>query len=316
VLAPTIFHEPWWLDIASGGKYCEAVVKQDGRLVGTLPYVTQRDRFGQLIVGMPPHVHLLGPVLDPRLGTDTLAQTLKQLPVLGQLIEQLPSASRTSFRLHDGITNTLAFKIAGFESTTDYTIEIAPAPVDVLWRQLRDKTRNVIRRAQEQLTISATVSPASFVEFYTENLHLRGERDDYARLSTLKLMKTAKLNGAGNALAATDTTGRMQAAIFTVWDKRREYYFMSTRTPDSMNGAVSMLIWSAIQQASAAMRTFDMDVLHVDENKTPNLLLLTGFGGKLVPRHRVYKLSRAWQSAKLLRSVLNRNRATGRGNGN
>jgi hypothetical protein len=48
-LTPTIFHEPWWLEAASGGQYEEVTVSSGGRTVGRLPFVRRKSlRFTHL----------------------------------------------------------------------------------------------------------------------------------------------------------------------------------------------------------------------------------------------------------------------------
>ena len=50
--SPTIFHEDWWLDIATGGKASVAEVTSNGKVVGRLPYFLER-RNGFTICRMP-----------------------------------------------------------------------------------------------------------------------------------------------------------------------------------------------------------------------------------------------------------------------
>ena len=38
LLTPTIFHESWWLDIATEGRYEVVEVTQNGEVLGRLPY--------------------------------------------------------------------------------------------------------------------------------------------------------------------------------------------------------------------------------------------------------------------------------------
>jgi len=42
-------------------------------------------------------------------------------------------------------TDTLAFDAAGLPTSVDFTVELPPASKKAIWRQMRDKTRNVIR---------------------------------------------------------------------------------------------------------------------------------------------------------------------------
>jgi hypothetical protein len=170
-------------------------------------------------------------------------------------------------------------------------VEIPPAATDVLWCEMRDKTRNVIRRAQEILAVDTLDDPQAFMDFYEANLRARGTRSFYDRRVCTRLIAACLQRGAGRMLAAKDRAGRLQSAILTVWDRAMEYYFMSTRTPDSHNGAISLMVWTAIQHAARAGLTFDMDGLHVKNNRVSNLGLFSGFGGVIRPRYIVRRSS-------------------------
>ena len=60
LLTPTIFHEPWWLTIASDGAYREATVVTNGVVLGRLPYLLSRKTASQNAVIMPEITHVLG----------------------------------------------------------------------------------------------------------------------------------------------------------------------------------------------------------------------------------------------------------------
>jgi hypothetical protein len=295
----TIFHEPWWLDIACDGDYREAIVVIDGKTVGRLPYRRRSQFPGLNTLGMPNLVHVLGPGFAVPSAHSEL-RPLKQLQITRELIEQLPRAIHTSFRLHAGISDTLAFGEAGFETKVDFTVEIPPAPAETIWRQMRDKTRNVIRRARETHIVDETMDAERFLSFYENNLGQRGMRNVYQSRLALPLIAGAIERGVGRILRARDHQGAEKGAVFIVWDHRAAYYFMSTRTTDAMNGVINLLIWNAIQDAMSKNLIFDMDQLHVKRHSLPNHLLLTGFGGVVKPR---FTVSRTAPAARIMREV-------------
>jgi hypothetical protein len=297
---PTIFHEPWWLEIASGGACREASVSSNGMVIGRLPYLLSRKVGGQKVLIMPEMTHVLGPAMAAEIVAGDSTRSLRQFNITSDLIAQLPKASYTWFRLHRGVTNTLAFEAAGFSTGVDFTIEIPPASREQIWRHMRDKTRNVIRRAQERLNVAETADPELFLDFYDRNLRERGLRNHYNRDICRHLITETLSRGVGRLLIATDSAGESKSGIFTVWDHESEYYFMSTRTGDSSNGATSLLIWTAIQHAALQGLTFNTDGV----NSKSSLLLLTGFGGVLKPSYFVWKASKKYQAARYVRSLL------------
>jgi hypothetical protein len=290
-LAPTIFHEAWFLEIAGDGAVCEVTVSTGGMLVGRLPYLVSRRVPGLTRLGNPLMAHVLGPAILEPAAPGGFPSPAKQVSITRDLVAQLPRAAYVSFRLHGGISNTLAFDAAGFVNEAGYTVEIPPAPAETLWCEMRDKTRNVIRRAQENLTIEELADPQAFMDFYEANLRARGTRSFYDRRICTRLIAACLHRGAGRMLAARDRAGQLQSAILTVWDRATEYYFMSTRTADSHNGAISLMVWTAIQHAVGNGLTFDMDGLHVKNNRVSNLGLFSGFGGVIRPRYIVRRSS-------------------------
>jgi hypothetical protein len=287
-LSPTIFHEPWWMEIACDGDYQEATVAADGVVVARLPYKVLRKTLGVTVLGMPTMTHVLGPAIDESGGGSSLRRHVRNIGVTSQLLAQLPRCTHISFRLHGDITDTLAFDAAGFTNGVNFTVEIPPDSPDGLWRQMRDKTRNVIRRAQENLTVTESGSSWDFITFYENNLT---SKNRYSMDLCRQIIDNSLIRDVGRMLYACDPRGDVKAAVFCVWDAKREYYFMSTRSADANSGAISLLIWSAIQHASSKGLIFDMDGVHVVGNTLPNLHLVTGFGGALKPRWTVRKSS-------------------------
>ncbi len=283
VLTPTIFHEPWWLATSSAGLYRTVELSSGGSVIGSLPYCPSRE-FGRLVVGMPMLTHFLGPAVDEGTGNVT-TRLLRRISTTRELIRQLPDASHVWFKLHRGVTDTLAFENAGFKTEVQFTCEIQPAAPDRLWAGLHDTVRRVIRRASEKLTVIEFAEPERYMDFYEANLRDKGLRNYYAAPICIALMTEAVARGAGRLMAVVDPDHRLDAAVFTVWDRSAEYYLMSTRRRGSDNGAVALLIWNAIKHAAQRGIAFDLDGIR----NPADARFLTKFGGVIVPRYVVAK---------------------------
>ena len=303
-LVPTIFHEPWWMEATSDGAYQEATVSMGGVVVGRLSYLLTKKFVGLKAIGQPLVTRVLGPALAAEFTESDFPRSSKKLAITRDLISQLPKVSHASFRLHDGVTDTLAFDAAGFSTSVDFTVELPPASKEATWRQMRDKTRNVIRRAQERLTVSEWADPGQFLDFYEANLRERGLRNHYDQRICFNVITECLRRKTGRLMMATDPSGSIQSANFTIWDHQKEYHFMSTRTHGSMNGATSLLIWTAIQHAALKDLAFDMDGVHVTQKGLPNILLLMGFGGVVKPRYLVKRSSVLVHAAQNLRRLM------------
>lgn len=285
-LTPTVFHAPWWLDIVSGGDWQEACVMAAGKPVGRFPYVTGRMPAGHRLCSMPPITHFLGPAIDEGKGS-ACNRALRRAQITRELLEQMPRASGFYHKLNRTVTDTLVFQERGFTTGVQFTFEIAPAPKDVLWRAMRDKTRNVIRRAEETHTVGVCYDPVEFTTAYNRNLARRGAQNHYDTALLNRLCATAIARGQGQILTARDALGNIAASIFCVCDDNSTYYLLTTRHEAAGNGAVALLLWAAIQESAERGLIFDFDGVGVHGSR----LFFTGFGGAIRPRYIVSRFS-------------------------
>ena len=283
-LVPTVFHNRWWLEAATGGDYEETEVRSEGRIVARFPYVIQRRYGGHRLCTMPELTHFLGPAIDT--GRSSAANRgLKQFQITRELLAKIAPASGFYHKLHRGISDTLAFEEAGCTTMVQFTYEIAPQPESHTWHGMRDKTRNVIRRAQERWQVVTIDDPDAFSAIYETNLRRRGLVNHQRRIPAVCAATLA--HNQGHVLAVVDGNGAAQGAIFVAWDHQSAYYLLATRAPKSDNGVMSLLVWHAIQDAAARGLIFDFDGLGTAGSR----LFYAGFGGRIVPRYIVSRYS-------------------------
>jgi hypothetical protein len=278
-LTPTLFHQEWWLDAATGGSFQVAEVTANGKTVGRIPFFI-RKRFGFRELRMPPLTYFLGPAIDAGEGSPN-NRFLKCLDVTRELLNKLPQTSSQYVKCHAGITDVIAFQEACFRTHVQFTHELEPDPVDTLWQQMRNKTRNVIRRAEEQLTVAECTDVPRFLRMYDENLSEKGLHNDIESSSCRRLLSAALERNQGRIVAAFDNSSEMVAANFCAWDETSSFYIMSTRSQDSGNGVTSLLIWEAIKHAAAKRLIFDFAGL----GSRGSIHFYTGFGATVKPRY-------------------------------
>lgn len=293
-LAPTVFHQPWWLDTVTGGQIAFAESRHEGVVVGRLPYLCDSGRFFKTGI-MPPVTHILGPAITPGTGS-TSAQALRQHAITRDLVSRLPELSRFRQKMHRGLHDVLAFQMAGFEVSVEFTYELQPLPAPAIWRGMRDKTRNAARQGERQYTIDEHFEPGAFVDLYTRNLASHGKSDLIGMEIVKRLARECLARGCGQILAARDQDKIPKAAIFCVWDRTACYYLMSTRSSDSGNGATTLLLWTAIQRAAAAGLVFDFDGVP----DSGAMLFYLGFGANTRPRYIVDRMTLPY---RLLRDI-------------
>lgn len=297
----TLFHEPWWLDIATQGRWAMARVIEGSRTLGEMPY--SRFRMGLWNVShLPPMTRTLGPVISP-LGSDAAQEARHRLNVTSKLIEQLPHV-HSFFQVFDPrIDDAIAFALSGFEISTRYTFQLDPSrSKSQAWNEIRPKTRNLIRTASALLTVRPVAESDEFLRFYERNLASRGRRNSYGSSVMCELVTAFVARNAGNLLGAYDATGRLVAAVALVWDRHTVYYLLSTRTQSAHGGAISLLIWTAIQFAIDQHLVLDLDGF-----ASPACFrFLRAFGGTLEQRLGVERMSAGYSVVRTLKRRLAR----------
>lgn len=295
----TIFHEDWWLDIVSRGRWGKVAAEKGGHIFGWLPYATFKV-LGLTACGTPPLSRVLHPVIAID-GKKNESLNRRTIAVTSAIIEQLPRAHCTQFVLGPACGDALAWQMHGFRTRLMHTFQIdTRRPGFDPWSEMRDKTRNLIRRAQERLSVEST-SATAFRDFYAANLD--GEQP-YFELDRIEdLHREARLRDQGRILAAYDHHGTMHAAVFFVWDGTDYYYYLSTRDPASQElGAVSLLVWHGIRDAQARGLRFDFDGV----TSRHRLQFMIGFGGTVASRTIVEKGSLLFDARRHLGSFKHR----------
>ncbi|WP_260858323.1 GNAT family N-acetyltransferase [Paraburkholderia sp. BCC1885] len=294
--ARSIFHEPWWLDIATGGDWSMAKVVHGAQTIGELPYYSTRKGMWR-ISQLPPLTRTLGPVI-PSKGLDAIHEQHHRLSVTQALIEQLPHFD-SFFQVFDPrIDDALAFALHGFTVTARYTFQIGPdCTIPEAWARLHSKTRNVVRGADRKLTVAPIATPREFLQFYEANLHERSRTNAYGTVVMRQLVNGFVERKAGHLLGAYGPDGKLAAAIGLVWDRHAMYYLLSSRTLGAHGGAISLLIWTAMQHAIERKLTFDFDGF----SSPATYSFLDGFGGVLKQRLGVERLSTVYSVARILK---------------
>jgi predicted nucleic acid-binding protein len=227
---------------------------------------------------MPELTHFLGPAIDAGHG-NAANRGLKQYQITRELLALVTPCSGFYHKLHRGVSDTLAFEDSGCTTMVQFTYEIAPKPEAEIWRTMRDKTRNVIRRAGERWQVVTLDDPDAFSAMYEANLRSRGLVNHQRRIPAV--CAAALAHNQGHVLAVRDDTGAALGAIFVAWDHESAYYLLATRALASDNGVMSLLVWDAIRDATARGLMFDFDGLGTPGSR----LFYTGFGGQIAPRY-------------------------------
>jgi Acetyltransferase (GNAT) domain len=297
-LTPTIFHEPWWLDAATGGNFEVVEASAGGHAVGRLPFSVTK-RCGLKTIRMPHLTYFLGPAIDEGKGSPN-ARFLRRLSITRELLAKLPHASWQYMKCYGGTTDAIAFQELGFRTYVQFTYEIAPVSADVLLRQMRRQTRQNVRKAQEQLEVTEWNDPVAFVRMFERNLELKGLRNGLDGAICQKIVSACLGRRRGRILAARDKENRIVAANFCAWDAISTYYTLTTRCGDSGYTAVTLLLWEAIKESARRGLVFDFGGI----GNRGSVMLYSGFGGSLSVRYVAVRASGLARALNDLRCLL------------
>lgn len=294
--APSIFHESWWLDIATGGNWSKARVMHGNQVLGEMPYYIARKGLWRVCT-LPPLTRALGPAIAP-MGLGPAHELRHRLHVTSQLVEQLPDCDNF-FQIFDyHVQDALAFAVRGFSVSARYTFQIpSSCATTEVWTRMDSKIRNSIRSAGKAVKVRPIDLPSEFLRFYEANLASRSRANAYGT-SVMKALVHAFLDRrAGRLLGAYDSNDKLVGAIGLVWDSHTMYYLLTTRAKDSHSGTISLLLWTAIQEAIDRGLTFDFDGFA----GASAFNFLNGFGGVLKQRLGVERSSTAYSLARTLK---------------
>ena len=296
-LMPTVFHQPWWLTAATGGRYLEAVVTQSGRKIGSFPYVEQRVSGRHSLCGMPGLTRFLGPAVDEGPGA-ACNRVLRRAQVTRDLLTQVPGCSGFWQKLHRNTLDTLVYQELGYATQVAFTFEVAPASPEMLWRTMGRQVRAAIRQAEQAYRVRDLDDAALFAALCLDGGAAPGRAGRCSPACIRDVCRAAIEHGQGRIVAAEAPAGNVAAALFYAWDAQAAYCVMMAGGSGSEMSAISLLVWEAIQDAATRGLVFDLEGV-----LTPaNALFLTGFGGQAVPRYVVSRFSRAHKLARGLRN--------------
>lgn len=297
-----IFSKDWWLDAVCGpDNWNVSLIENANHVQATLPYYQPKPNR----ITMPSLTQTMGPWLGP--STAKYAKQLgQQKDLMTALIDQLPSCGYFLQNFHYSVTNWLPFHWRGFNQTTRYTYVIEDL-VDMVavWKEFLENIRRDIRKAQKQVTIKSDLDLETFLDVNALTFQRQGHALPYSRELVRRLDGACAEHNARRIFYAQDSSGRIHAAIYIVWDENSAYYIMGGGDPELRNsGATSLCMWEAIQFAAGFTRKFDFEGSMIE----PVERFFRAFGAKQVPYFSISKtnsrLSLLKQAAGLIKRAV------------
>lgn len=249
---------------------------------------------------MPQITRFLGPVIAPQSGkTETRIRSTHS--IITDLLKQIAQHDHVEMTLDVGFGDLAPFLAAGYDVRVHPTflLDCQSQSSDELWAGLRDKTKNIIRRARERLTVREIRDVNRFAGFYEANLD---GAESYFDLSLLApAFDAASARQQCKILAAVDADGVAHAKVFFIWDDKYVHYFLSTRDKNVAHpGAVSLLLWTGIELAHSLGRWFDFDGGIANDAR---YRFMVAFGGELANRFDVVRSTANYRVQHTIRRI-------------
>ncbi len=258
-ITSTLFEEPYWLDAAAPGQWQAAEVKQDGKVIGRLPFVAKRKQ-GLRLITLPPCTPWLGPWIRPSGGKST-TELSHQHQVLEKLIKQLPAYDISVLSCAPEYTNLMALGWAGYNFSMGYTHRLNDLSSEaILWDGLRDTVRRLCRKAEKQTVVTTHHSVRDYIGVLEKTFKRQGKDISYMFSDLERVDDVMAARKQRVIYTAEDASGRLHAAAYIVFDERHSFYLSGAGDPELReSGGQSLAVWHAIKETIGRSKIFDFD---------------------------------------------------------
>jgi Acetyltransferase (GNAT) domain len=301
-----VYMQDWLIEAAGSEPSARRViVEEDGELLGSLSFCLVRNSVGMKQIYNLPWTRVCGPSIPEEMSAERKADIVRQL------IRQLPRNASCFLRLAREFDVKL-FLQEGFRSDLETNYFIPPDAPQNVYVSFSKMTKRHIKQAERDLVVSSTTADR-FFDIYSADL-IRRRRKPSAPLTIARdiLAEGQRLGQARVFIASRCDTGETEAAIACLWDNARYYYWMTTRRLDSNSqtkphqGAIKLLLWSAIQDASTRGLIFDFDGtdLGCSAGIDGKIRLYEGMGARRCFRYAVTRETKMEQALGRFRPIV------------
>ena len=222
---------------------------------------------------------------DPK-GNITNRSSYEQNIILN-LLQKFPAVDLYKQKFFPGFINWLPFFWNGFEQTTKYTYVLPDiSNPDSLFAAFKSNTRRVIRNAQKLLKTQEFDDVQKFYDLNIKAYQGKGMRFPFTADFIGRVKQYIRDNNCGDMIAAVDAIGNIHAVVIYVWDSHCAYYLAGVTNPNFYNsGAMSLLLWEAIQRSAKKSTSFNFEGSMAESIER----FFRDFGGRLTPYFEISK---------------------------
>lgn len=242
-----LFIQSWYLDLVcrDSGTWDAAMVEEEGKLVGVMPYFL-KSKFGFTYITMPIDAKYMGPYLLPE--KDNLSD---QHQWYEELINQLPSVDSFWQNFHPKLSNWLPFYWQEYQQTTRYTYRLNIADTEKVFKDFSDKTRYKLRKARKIVEIVDDLSPEAFHEVHIMSFQRQNIPAPFSLETFLEIHKTLNEHEAGKMFFAVDKEQNIHSVLYVLLDGDTSYmHFLGSNPAFPKSESVNFMYWQVFQYLS------------------------------------------------------------------
>ncbi len=236
-----VFCQPWWLDaVYEDWDVILAPSMENVQLV----YPFQKEKKLTVSLVRP---GLLTAYNAPFFLSDNIDEK-----VIEQLLQHLPNNGFHTFTTYPNQKINTFLKLQDFTQKELVTYRIAlQQNVDVLFQNIHPKRRNAIRKAEQDLSVLVeALNAPEFYKWHKHTLESKKEAYPYTLDFFKKLSNAAIAHNSSICITAVDAQGNRYGTNWLVHDGQVMYNLLSATNPAlTHRGAISILLWTAIQKA-------------------------------------------------------------------
>lgn len=296
-----IFYKAEWLDAVCGTEGWSAYFFEiDGQIRAIFPYCKEF-LFGLPTFKMPkltPYLGVLFFVPDELVKTESVQSFKKQ--ATRHILSQIGKPLYFQIAFHPDFDDWQVFHWSGYYQRCRHTYRIDTSKgLDFIWGEFHFKLRNHIRTAEESLKISVSNDVESLCQlnlstFQKQSLRLPYEKEIIGAI----VEKFYTKDFCRILIAKNKSNDKPEAALLVVNDHVYMYSLVAGMRQGAPRGAMSLLIWKAIQMAEQKSFHFDFEGSDI-----PNVeKFYRAFGGKLTTYYQIYKSWNKFTDAMLFLS--------------
>jgi hypothetical protein len=253
----SIFHQDWWLEIASEGSWSRIDVVDNQDLIITLPF-TIKKKFNLMILGQDRYSAFLGPAARIKNANEKSIniETSKYYEISEELISKIPKCSVFAQKFSTHVKNTLPWIWGKYSSSSRYTHVLYSQPT-----QLRSNIAADLKKAKKNnLIFAKSDNIDKLISMQINNFKRQKIAYPYKKNIILLLIEECIKRKKGNLYSVHNEYGDVMAMNFIVNDFDRKYNLFSARTHEfSNNGAQSYCLSESIKESMADKSIFDFE---------------------------------------------------------